>query len=136
MPDAANGRDCDYTGLSNQYVSDWSGTIMSGFVAPISDKLAIGLALDFVFTDDYNPSSNLDPRVEQDGFMKVNGKAGIGAIDQSWELALVGKNLTDEVVMVYAADTPLAKTLFGTTSHTGFYEPPRSIALQFVYRMQ
>ncbi|MBD2858564.1 TonB-dependent receptor [Spongiibacter sp. KMU-158] len=136
VPDAPNGRDCDYTGLSNQYVSDWSGTIMSGFVAPISDTLAIGLALDFVFTDSYNPSSNLDPRVEQDGFMKVNGKAGIGAIDHSWELSLVGKNLTDEVVMVYAADTPLAKTLFGTTSHTGFYEPPRSVALQFVYRLQ
>jgi outer membrane receptor protein involved in Fe transport len=97
--------------------------------------MGIGMGLDFVFTDNYNPSSNLDPRVEQDGFIKVNGRIGIGPIDKQWELALVGKNLTDKVVVVYAADTPLSKTIFGATSHTAFLEPPRSIAMQFTYRM-
>ncbi len=134
-PDAANGRDCDYTGWSNQYVSDWSGTFLIGYLRPISPTLGIGASLDVVFTDNYNPSSNLDPRVEQDGFYKFNGRLGLGAIDKTWELSLLGKNLTDEVIIVYAADTPLAKTLFGTTSHTGFIEAPRSVALQFTYRM-
>ncbi|GAA4088943.1 TonB-dependent receptor [Zhongshania borealis] len=134
-PTSSNGINCDYTGMTNQYVADWSGTFLMGFVAPITDKLGIGLGLDFVFTDKYNPSSNLDPRVEQDGFVKVNGRIGISAIDKQWELALVGKNLTDEVIIVYAADTPLSKTIFGATSHTGFLEPPRSIAMQFTYRM-
>tara|TARA_R110002167_G_scaffold106552_3_gene273152 strand:- start:1512 stop:3986 length:2475 start_codon:yes stop_codon:yes gene_type:complete len=134
-PTSSNGINCDYTGMTNQYVADWSGTFLMGFVAPITDTLGIGLGLDFVFTDKYNPSSNLDPRVEQDGFVKVNGRIGIGAIDKQWELALVGKNLTDEVIIVYAADTPLSKTIFGATSHTGFLEPPRSIAMQFTYRM-
>ncbi|WP_288363881.1 TonB-dependent receptor [uncultured Spongiibacter sp.] len=134
-PDAPNGRDCDYTGWSNQYVADWSGTFIVGYVRPISPTIGIGASLDVIFTDKYNPSSNLDPRVEQEGFYKFNGRLGVGAIDQSWELALVGKNLTDEVIVVYAADTPLAKTLFGTTSHTGFIEAPRSVALQFSYRL-
>lgn len=134
-PTSSNGINCDYTGMTNQYVADWSGTFLMGFVAPITDTLGVGLGLDFVFTDKYNPSSNLDPRVEQDGFVKVNGRIGIGAIDKQWELALVGKNLTDEVIIVYAADTPLSKTIFGATSHTGFLEPPRSIAMQFTYRM-
>ncbi|WP_320838111.1 TonB-dependent receptor [Zhongshania sp.] len=134
-PTASNGVNCDYTGMSNQYVADWSGTFLVGYVRPISPTLGIGLGLDFVFTDKYNPSSNLDPRVEQNGFVKVNGRIGVGAIDKQWELALVGKNLTDEVIIVYAADTPLSKTIFGATSHTGFLEPPRSIAMQFTYRM-
>lgn len=136
VPNSPNGRDCDYTGMSNQYVSDWSGTLLAGFEAPITDSLGVGLGLDVVFTSDYNPSSNLDERVQQDTFFKVNARAGIGALDRSWELALVGKNLTDEIIMVYAADTPLAKTLFGTTSHTGFFDAPRSIAMQFTYRLQ
>ncbi len=134
-PNAANGRDCDYSGMSNQYVADWSGTFILGYMRPISSTLGIGASLDVIFTDKYNPSSNLDPRVEQDGFYKVNGRLGLGAIDHSWEVALIGKNLTDEVIVVYAADTPLAKTLFGTTGHTGFIEAPRSVALQFTYRM-
>ncbi|CAA0080727.1 TonB-dependent receptor [Zhongshania aliphaticivorans] len=130
-----DGLFCDYTGQSNQYVADWSGTFLIGYIRPISPTMGIGMGLDFVFTDNYNPSSNLDPRVEQDGFIKVNGRIGIGPIDKQWELALVGKNLTDKVVVVYAADTPLSKTIFGATSHTGFIEPPRSIAMQFTYRM-
>ncbi|MBQ0761227.1 MAG: TonB-dependent receptor [Zhongshania sp.] len=130
-----DGLYCDYTGQSNQYVADWSGTFLIGYVRPISPTMGIGMGLDFVFTDNYNPSSNLDPRVEQDGFIKVNGRIGIGPIDKQWELALVGKNLTDKVVVVYAADTPLSKTIFGATSHTAFLEPPRSIAMQFTYRM-
>jgi iron complex outermembrane recepter protein len=135
-PNAPNGRDCDYTGMTNQYVADWSGTLMAGFKGPISNTLGAGIGLDVVFTDDFNPSSNLDPKVQQEAFYKLNARAGIGAIDESWELALVGKNLTDEVIMVYAADTPLAKTLFGTTSHTGFFDAPRSVALQFSYRLR
>lgn len=133
-PTSADGEHCDYTGQSNQYVADWSGTLLMGFIAPISETLGIGIGLDIVFTDDYNPSSNLDPRVGQDGFFKFNGRIGIGAIDKTWELALIGKNLTDEVVVVYAGDTPLSKTIFGATSHTAFLEPPRTIAMQFTYR--
>ncbi len=133
-PTSSDGLYCDYTGQSNQYVADWSGTFIVGYLRPISQTLGIGLTLDVVFTDDYNPSSNVDPRVEQDGFTKLNGRIGLGAIDQSWEVSLVGKNLTDETVIVYAADTPLAHTIFGATTFTGFVEAPRSVALQMTYR--
>ncbi|MBB3045983.1 outer membrane receptor protein involved in Fe transport [Litorivivens lipolytica] len=133
-PTSDNGLYCDYTGQSNQYVADWSGTFIIGYLRPISDTLGLGLTLDVVFTDDYNPSSNVDPRVGQEGFTKFNGRIGFGAIDQTWEVSLVGKNLTDEAVIVYAADTPLANTIFGATTFTGFVEAPRSVALQMTYR--
>lgn len=134
QPTSANGVFCDYTGLSNQYVADWSGTFIIGYLRPISSTIGIGLSLDVVFTDDYNPSSNVDPRIEQDGFTKLNGRIGIGAIDESWDISLIGKNLTDETIIVYAADTPLSYTIFGATTHTGFLEAPRSVALQMTYR--
>ena len=134
QPTSADGQFCDYTGLSNQYVADWSGTFIIGYLRPVSPTLGLGVTLDVVFTDDYNPSSNVDPRVEQPGFTKFNGRIGLGAIDQSWEVSLVGKNLTDEAIIVYAADTPLAFTIFGATTHTGFVEAPRSVALQATYR--
>ena len=133
-PTSADGQYCDYTGQSNQYVADWSGTFVIGYLRPISPTMGLGLSLDVVFSDDYNPSSNVDPRVEQPGFTKFNGRIGIGAIDQRWEVSLVGKNLTDEALIVYAADTPLSHTIFGATTFTGFVEAPRSVALQMSYR--
>ena len=72
--------------------------------------------------------------MQQDGYVKFNGRAGVAALDRSWELALVGKNLTDEVIVMYASDTPTAYTIFGNKGHYGFLEAPRSIALQFSYR--
>ncbi len=133
-PNAGDGVHCDYTGRSNQYVADWSGTLILGYLRPISNTLGMGVSVDAVFTDDYNPSSNLDPIVDQEGFVMVNGRLGVGAIDRHWELSLVGKNLTDEVVIAYAVDTPLSKRIFGATTHTGGVGAPRSVAMQFSYR--
>lgn len=133
-PTSPDGINCDYSGKTNQYVADYAGNVVLAYRRPISRELGIGLGLDAIFTDDYNPSQNLDPTVEQDGYVKFNARAAIGAIDRTWELALVGKNLTDEVIVVYANDTPTAFTVFGVKSHFGFLEAPRSVALQFSYR--
>ena len=65
--------------------------------------------------------------------MKWNGRIGIGAIDETWDVALVGKNLTDETVITYASDTPTSYTIFGSKGHYAFLESPRSIALQANY---
>ncbi len=133
-PTSPDGLNCDYSGKTNQYVADYAGNVVLAYKRPISRELGIGLGVDAIFTGDYNPSQNLDPTVLQDGYVKLNARAAVGAIDQSWELALVAKNLTDEVIIVYANDTPTAFTVFGVKSHFGFLEAPRSLALQFAYR--
>ncbi|WP_372778634.1 TonB-dependent receptor [Litorivivens sp.] len=133
-PTAPDGINCDYTGKTNQYVADFAGNLVLTYIRPISPEVGIGLSLDAIFTDDYNPAQNLDPAVQQDGYVKFNGRAGIAALDRTWELALVGKNLTDEVIVMYASDTPTAFTIFGNKGHYGFLEAPRSVALQFSYR--
>lgn len=133
-PNSPDGINCDYSGNTNQYVADFAGNLVLSYMRPISPEVGIGLGLDAIFTDDYNPSQNLDPTVEQEGYVKFNGRAAIAAIDRTWELALIAKNLTDEVIVMYASDTPTAFTIFETKGHYGFLEPPRSVALQFSYR--
>jgi iron complex outermembrane receptor protein len=53
-----------------------------------------------------------------------------------WEVALVGRNLTDETVINYGGNTPLAGTLTQGTgnSYYGFVQAPTSVGLQAVYR--
>ncbi len=133
-PNSPDGVNCDYSGMTNQYVADWSGNVLLAWRAPLTDTLGIGISVDAIFTDDYSPAQNLDPTVDQEGYIKYNARIGMGAIDESWNVALVGKNLTDEAIVTYASDTPTAFTIFGTKGHYGFLEPPRSVALQANYR--
>jgi iron complex outermembrane receptor protein len=133
QPTSADGLNCDYSGKTNQYVADWAGNVLLVWRAPLTDTLGVGISLDAIFTDDYNPAQNLDPDVDQEGYVKWNARVSIAALDERWDVALVGKNLTNETIITYANDTPTSYTIFGSKGHYAFLESPRSIALQANY---
>ena len=91
-------------------------------------------SLDMVFTGDYNPSQNLDPRTVQDAYIEYNARLALSNVAQGWEVALVGKNLTDEEIRTYQNDTPLANSIFEAPSYYAFLKRPRSVALSLNYR--
>jgi iron complex outermembrane receptor protein len=93
-------------------------------------NLRLTAVADMTFTDDYLQSLNLDPVLVQKGFTKLNARLSLGDLDERWELALVGRNLTDKTTVSYAADTPLASRLFKARSYYGFIDPPRAIAVE------
>jgi len=125
----------DFDGKSNQYVSEWSGTLTGDYRRPLGDALMFTAILDVIYTGEYSPTQNLDPAIDQDDYTKVNARLGIGGIDGDWDLALIGRNLTDQTIVTYANDTPLAASaIFNTISYYGFVERERSIAIQGTYR--
>lgn len=132
-PTSPDGLNCDYTGKTNQYVADWSGNLGIEHVMAVGNSLDLRSNLDVIFTDDYNPSQTLDPVMEQDGYTKLNARVALSDVNGVWEVALVGKNLTDEEIVTYANATPLAFSTFGAASRYAFYERERTIALQGVY---
>ena len=133
-PNYANRGKCDYTGKTNQYVADWSGSLGLNYEHPVTEKLLFRSGLDVLFTDSYNPSQNIDPRIEQDAYATFNLRVAIADMDRRWEVAILGRNLTDEEVVSYANDTPLAFSQFGTPTYYGFIDRSRNIALQANYR--
>ncbi|MEZ5566570.1 MAG: TonB-dependent receptor [Gammaproteobacteria bacterium] len=132
-PTSSNG-DCDYTGKTNQYVADWSGNIALSYERPMTETLVFRSTLDSQFTTSYNPSQNLDSRVEQGGYAMLNLRLAVASADEKWEIALLGRNLNDKKVVSYANDTPLAFSQFGAPTFYGFPERSRNIALQASYR--
>ncbi len=125
----------DYEGDSNQYVSDWTGTITGDYRRPLGDALMFTAILDVIYADEYSPTQNLDSNIDQDAYTKVNARLALGGIDGDWEVALIGRNLTDQQIVTYANDTPLAASaMFETISYYGFVERERNIAIQGTYR--
>lgn len=125
---------CDYDGKTNQYVADYSGNVGFTYTDYVTRDLEFRGSLDAVFTGDYNPSQNLDPRTEQGAYVEFNARLALSNVAQGWEVALVGKNLTDRTIRTYQNDTPLANSIFEAPSYYAFLKRPRSIALALNYR--
>lgn len=131
----SQGTDCeaDFSGKTNQYVADFSGSISIAYEKDITDQLMFRSSLDMVFSDDYSPAQNLDAVIQQDAFQKFNMRLAIADIDGKWEIALLGRNITDEEIISYANDVPLSTSQFGSATYYGVYERPASWALQARY---
>lgn len=135
-PDSnVNGKPfCDYKGKTNQYVADYSGNLTFVYTTMVSKDIEFRGGADFVFTGAFNSSQNLDPSQEQDAYVKTNLRFSLADVAMGWEAALLVKNATDETVISYSNDTPLANSIFGSTGHYGFVDLPRTVALSATYR--
>ena len=120
---------CDYTGLSNQLVSDVSGNLAIDVDYPIGDYEITGLASLF-YASAHDTASTKDPSGIQDGYAKINARIAFAPQDGPWEIALLGKNLTDEIIRTFTGDVPLAGSSFGRKTNYTFFSQGRTIALQ------
>ena len=104
------------------------------YIMPIGSNLGLTIAADVIYSAEYFTSLTLDPATIQDAYTKINARVALGGQDQQWEVALVGRNLTDETVVSYSGDTPLARNLFGARSNYGFVDMPLGLALEVSYQ--
>lgn len=131
---------CDYSGQRNSFVPDWSGLISNNFFFPLNKEQTVILrtTFDVVVSSDFLTSTNLDSRTRQDSFATLNSRISVGDIipgqDGKWEVALLGRNLTNEVVVPFTVESPLAYSQTGAVSHLGFVDRPRSVVLQGTFK--
>jgi iron complex outermembrane receptor protein len=125
---------CDYSGKDNQFAPHFTGVLSAEHTMHLG-ALALVTTLDVVHSSSYLESLNLDPMLRQKAFTKLNARIGLGDDYDHWQVALVGKNLTDKTTVAFAADAPLAQALFKARSYYGFVDPPRSIAVELRVRL-
>jgi hypothetical protein len=125
---------CSYTGKSNQLVSDFQGNVSFDIRVPVSNNLEIGALFDVFYTDDYDASATFDPALVQDSYTMLNARLSLGSQSGRWEIAALAKNLTDEKVLTFGGDTPLAGSTFGAKSNYAFYSRGQTISLQGTVR--
>ena len=121
---------CDYSGRTNQLAPKFTGYISGEYTWDVGANLALHLRSDVVHSSKYLQSLNLDPVATQPSYTKINARLALGDTNDRWEVAVVGRNLTDKTTISYAGDTPLAFRLFSARSYYGFVDPPRAIALE------
>ncbi len=85
---------------------------------------------DVNYSDEFYSALDLDPNTLHDSNVRVNARIALASVDDSWSVALIGKNLTDEETRVWNNDVPTSNS----NSYFGVPERPRSLAIQARYR--
>ena len=124
---------CDYTGESNQLVSDMQGNLTFDYQRPVFNGLQFGAAFDYFFTSKYDASATFDPALVQDDYGTLNARVSIGSEAGNWQVAVLAKNITDNEILSFGGDTPLSSTL-GAKSNYAFYGPGSSYTIQALLR--
>lgn len=127
---------CDASGKTREFTPELQGNLSANHTLALSRGLTLSSTLDLIYSDEYLATPTLDPRMVQDSYVKVNARVALIGQDDRWEVALIGKNLTDEAIVSYANGLPVATVLTGGTGsgYYAFYERPRSVALQGTLR--
>jgi outer membrane receptor protein involved in Fe transport len=125
----------DVSGKATALAPEWSGTLRADYEAELTDGYIFGISGNIRYSDEYflNPLAN--PNSMQDAFATYDAALRFGPDDRSWEVALVGKNLTNEYVVNGSYDSPNSGAGTGTDAgvhadQMGFISTPRTIALQ------
>ncbi len=113
-------------GASRAYAPDWSGSVGFDINIPTGDYV-FSLNPSVNFSSSYFMTATADPLFQQDSYQKYDLRLAYGPADGPWELALIGRNLSNTVTTSYRLGVPGADG-----SVTSLVERGRSVGIQFV----
>jgi outer membrane receptor protein involved in Fe transport len=127
---------CDASGGRKEFTPEWKGSLTLDGMFDLTDAVELRPSVDFLYSDEYLWNATLDPRNVQDSYWKINARIALSSTADTWEVALIGNNLTDEEIVSYGGNLPLAGTLTRNTgmAYYAFTERPRTYSLQATYR--
>ena len=123
----------DLSGTETQYAPNWGFNLHGEYVWPIAmwGGLEGLIGVDVNYSDDYSLASDNDPNQIQGSYTKVDARGVLRSADGRWELALIGRNLTDKLTTVWGNDAAGGPFLGTYYKHA---DRLRTIALQATLR--
>ena len=116
-------------GLPLNYASKWTGNFQVHHTLPINDALQLETTLVTSLRTKYWESSDYDPYYGlQPTYVKFDARVQLGATDGMWDVAVVGKNLTNVLSISDAINYPL-----GVDRAIKWIDEGRSVAIEFTY---
>lgn len=113
-------------GERTQFSPEHSVSLMIDYVATVFGN-PLRTTLDVNYMSEYSVTNDLDPFLNQNGYAKINLRVAY-QVDK-WEVAFIGKNLTDKLTYSSANDLT-----FFAGSYSAIMDRPRTLALQASYR--
>ena len=120
----------DLSGRPTTRAPDWSGSAGFTYAYPVMSDWSLSLSADAYYTSSHYVSDVLSPAAKQDGFVRLDATISLGAVDEGFEFALIGRNLTNKIYIVDSNDKPGG---IGTQQY-GSIGRPREVLLRATTR--
>ena len=112
------------------FAPEWSSNLNVQYVYPFSNGLELLTSVDMNYSDEYYSALDLDPSTKHDDLTLWNARIALSGDNDTWSVAIIGKNLSDETTHAWRNDVPLT----ASNSYFAVTQRPRSVAIQARYR--
>jgi iron complex outermembrane receptor protein len=142
----------DLSGRRLRKAPVFAATFGGYYETPVSDGLMLGLSVDGSYSGAYEYGTNYQPLAYQHAYAKLDATLRLFTEDKRWELAVIGRNLTDKRSLINGIDRTGTGSGKGTNlpSCTAAFQPatqcaslsdiigtptlPRTVAVQVSFR--
>ncbi|MCC7489184.1 MAG: TonB-dependent receptor [Gammaproteobacteria bacterium] len=121
VPGCVNGQG-DLSGERIDRAPEYSGSLTIDWESPLTAGTLLRVNGAMTYSDDYFIQANMSPLYEQDAFTKYDLRVAVADVDDSWEVALIGRNLSDELTLQHAFQV--------SVFHAASVSTPRYVTLQ------
>ena len=127
------------TGQRTPQAPKWTASLGTDYSTPVGNNLKIGLSANLRYSSRYKTyafAPDNASRFFQKDFAAIDASFSIARSDDRWELALIGKNLTNHFIMTSAIDNTYTGSGAGTVGgiHSDVrasVSDPRTVSLRF-----
>lgn len=87
---------------------EWNASAGFDYLAPLTDAVRLGLSAGMNFSDSYLTDASSAPNGRQPSYTLFDASARLVGNDDAWELAVIGRNLSDRRYVVATSLVPFA----------------------------
>jgi iron complex outermembrane receptor protein len=129
----------DLAGQPTANAPRWTASIGADYSRAVMQALMTGVSVRVRYNSAYSVSPFGQPLAVQPSYVNYDASLRLGSLDDRWQLALIGKNLTNKFVATSAFDQSGTGTASGgltgsPANQFGLFMPPRTVALELTGR--
>lgn len=120
----------DLSGTRVPNAPEWSATVNGEYRWALSGGMSLAAFAQAYYSDWYFTTPQLDPVTVQDDYWKFDARLTLAGADDRWNVALIGRNLSDEITIAWGNTLPG----FMPAAYHPWVDPGRSYILQATLR--
>lgn len=129
----------DLSGMETAVAPEWTGTFGASYETELVNNFYLGLTADARYSDTYLASGFGNELSRVNDYVILNAAIRVGTLDDRWEFAIIGRNLTDKLYVLGVQDAPLTGMDTGLPTgipadQGGYGSLPRTIQAQITFR--
>jgi iron complex outermembrane receptor protein len=97
----------DLSGKHPPISPDWNVSVGFTWDWPVSNALGASLSSDVRYVSGYPLLPENRPDLRQDGYVTLDAVLRLYGLDESWEFAVIGRNLTNRTILLNSSERPL-----------------------------